>query len=245
MPVVRASSLLRAALSVLLLLGATLGAHATNHPCQPPKPPRPPSPAPPVCTGDTAWAQPANLSPNSDSTTYSGTTVPVYTGSGSLVSSTSWQWYPVPDTAKWGGFFSVPLPAPGQTYTTPVSGANVLIGCAGCAQNNKTKGYVAASVELAVYRPADNSQPAIGYCAVRMASGVDLEDEHLYASYAVLTDSSPGSFKPVDVTVASIPATTTTFPATTIFTQSLAGTITTTTAYLACHLAVQKCVPAT
>eukprot|EP00198_Chlamydomonas_reinhardtii_P002138 XP_001691474.1 predicted protein [Chlamydomonas reinhardtii] len=115
MPVPRAAALLRAVLSVLLLLGITL----------------------------------AGLSPNSDGT-YSGTTVPVYSGSGTVVSNKFWQWYPVPDTSKWGGYFSVPLPPAGQTYTTPVSGANILIGCAGCAKNDKSKGYVAALVELAV-----------------------------------------------------------------------------------------------
>ncbi|KAG2427943.1 hypothetical protein HXX76_011930 [Chlamydomonas incerta] len=187
----------------------------------------------------------ANLSPNADGTTYSGTTVPVYTGRGSLVSSTSWQWYPVPDSAKWGGFFKVAMPPVGTTYTTPMSGANVLIGCAGCAQNNKTKGYVAASVELAVYRL--NAATAIGYCAVRMSSGVDLLEEHLYASTAVLTDSAPGSFKPEDGITTSIPGAPTpanaAFTPTAIFSQGLTGTCDSSTgvAYLACHLSVEKC----
>ncbi|PNW82822.1 hypothetical protein CHLRE_06g295826v5 [Chlamydomonas reinhardtii] len=214
---------------------------------KPPSPnppsPQPPSPAPPVCTADTAWAQPAGLSPNSDGT-YSGTTVPVYSGSGTVVSNKFWQWYPVPDTSKWGGYFSVPLPPAGQTYTTPVSGANILIGCAGCAKNDKSKGYVAALVELAVYRPTDSSKPAIGYCGVRMTSGIDLTDEHLYASYAQLTDSAPGSFKPIDAVVDTIRATTSTLLSTTIFTQTFTGTISGSTGWIACHLGVEQCVPA-
>ncbi|KAG2450009.1 hypothetical protein HYH02_000113 [Chlamydomonas schloesseri] len=221
--------------------------HSPPSPAPPsPRPPspRPPSPAPPVCTSDTAWAMPANLSPNANGS-YSDDTVPVYTGSGSPVSGAVWQWIPINDTSKWGGYFSVPLPGAGKTYTTPVSGASVLIGCAGCAKNNRTNGYIAASVELAVYRPTDTTQPAVGYCAIRMTAGVDLADQHLYASYSVMSNSAPGSFKPVDALVASIPSTTTSFTSTLIASQTFTGTVTTTgSAYVACHLAVQKCVPA-
>eukprot|EP00198_Chlamydomonas_reinhardtii_P002139 XP_001691475.1 predicted protein [Chlamydomonas reinhardtii] len=149
--------------------------------------------------------------------------------------------------AWWGGYFRVPMPPIGTTYTTPVTGADVMIACAGCAKNDKSKGYAAASIQLAVYR--QNAATAIGYCCVRMTSGIDLTDEHLYASTAQLTNSAPGSFKPEDGTVTSIPlapTTTTVFKPTSIFSQGLTGSCDANTgyAYLACHMVVQECVAA-
>ncbi|KXZ56082.1 hypothetical protein GPECTOR_2g964 [Gonium pectorale] len=146
---------------------------------------------------------------NASTTPYTGTSVPGYVP-GQSASSVSFSWQSITTVSgneKWGGFFAVPSPpppgagAPPATYTTlvpiPASNAPLFI-CAGCADNDRSKGYYFAGAALSV--TTYNSSYAVASCSVAInpPAGATYAANvlHLYASYQPLTTSAPGLWAP-------------------------------------------------
>ncbi|KAG2494087.1 hypothetical protein HYH03_007727 [Edaphochlamys debaryana] len=165
----------------------------------------PPSPAPLVCNGDTAWLAPASTGPAQP-----GQTIPAYTTPPLTATSppVAFNWYPIqtllPSNQRWGGYFTLPSPPIGTTYTSfvpiPASGSQ-LYACAGCSSNDPANGYYLGGAALAV--TTISATQAVATCTIRIASPggsgtpvVSVTNSHFYASYLPLDTASPGSFPP-------------------------------------------------
>ncbi|KAG2425747.1 hypothetical protein HYH02_014963 [Chlamydomonas schloesseri] len=184
-----------------------------------------------------------------------GTTTPLYVNN-VLEGSMYFAWYPITlasNTDKWGGYFTVPVPRAGQTFSTLapsppdlVSAAGGLFMCAGCADNNANKGYFFGGVTLSVERTSAGLKAT---CSIALppagsstSKGVVLssavEELHLYASYDILATGAPGQWpKPDSIT----PAVGSVGPGSILTATETVGGTPSGVIYLACHLKTTTC----
>ncbi|KXZ56067.1 hypothetical protein GPECTOR_2g949 [Gonium pectorale] len=96
---------------------------------------------------------------DASTTPYTGTSVPGYVP-GQSTSAVSFNWQPltaVSGNERWGGFFTVPSPPVSGgspvTYTTALPATapgTTVFACAGCADNDRNRGYNFGAVSLSV-----------------------------------------------------------------------------------------------
>ncbi|KXZ56065.1 hypothetical protein GPECTOR_2g947 [Gonium pectorale] len=201
---------------------------------------------------DTAWAHPVAL--DATTTPYTGTSVPGYLP-GQSTSSVSFNWQSlatIPGNSKWGGFFTVPSPPVSGgspvTYTTALPATapgTTVFACAGCADNDRNRGYDFGAVSLSV--TTYNSSYAVASCSVAIGSGTagrlfTTSVIHLYASYVLPDTNSPGQWRPQpDVSPSSLPLNSPASFTASVPVQGGARPAADATVYLACHLDTTGC----
>ncbi|KAG2486338.1 hypothetical protein HYH03_015042 [Edaphochlamys debaryana] len=191
----------------------------------------------------------------SNGSAQSGQTIPAYT-TPPLTATTRpavvFTWYPIqtilPTVQRWGGYFTLPSPPVGTTYTSfvPIPANNSqLYSCAGCSGNDPGNGYYVGGASLAV--KTFNATYAVATCTIRIASPggagtpvISATNSHFYASYLPLTNAAPGSFPPSSTTPALPQGEGSTI---TITGNVQGGTrpATNPIVYLACHLDTSTC----
>ncbi|KAG2444282.1 hypothetical protein HXX76_001039 [Chlamydomonas incerta] len=186
-----------------------------------------------------------------------GTTAPLY-DNGVQSSALRFTWYPitlVSNADKWGGYYTLPAPPAGSTYTTlappppslPAAAAGLFM-CAGCADNDASKGYFFGGVTLSVTNTGSGlvascsvALPAAGGSTPRgtvLSSSV--QEVHLYASFDPLATGAPGKWpKPDSVAppVGSVGSGSSFTATEAVGGYGAAGDV----VYLACHLSTTTC----